>query len=153
MIGMHGLLITEKYSSFVFIGSIITDMEVAGQSYEIKNCEGCALCKTKCPTSLNKSECLSAVTQKKGDLTQQEETLIKAHCTAWGCDICQRVCPHTKKAIKNGTISSPVEFFKRARLPSPTYEDIFNMSDREFSERAYSWRGRAVILRNLKLLR
>ena len=127
-------------------------MEIEGYPNEIKSCEGCGLCKMKCPASLNKSECLSAITQKKGELTKQEEELIKAHRTAWGCDICQRVCPHTQKAIQNGTITSPVEFFKKDRMPSPTYEDIFNMCDREFSERAYSWRGRAVILRNLKLL-
>ncbi len=152
VIGKHGLLITEKYSSFVFIGSLITDAVINSPSYEIRGCEDCGLCGSLCPASLSKSDCLSAITQKKGELSEYEIGLIKKHRTAWGCDICQKVCPHTKKAIANQTITSPIPFFSSNRLPSPTYEDIINMSDEEFSQRAFSWRGRAIILRNLKLL-
>ncbi len=152
VIGKHGLLITEKYSSFVFIASLITDAVIDSPACEIRVCEDCGLCKKHCPTSLSKSECLSAITQKKGELSDLEIELIKKYRTAWGCDICQMVCPHTKNAILKGTISSPVPFFSSDRLPFPTYADINNMSDEEFSERAFSWRGRAVILRNLKLL-
>ena len=151
-IGKHGLLITEKYSSFVFIGSLITDAVIDAPVSDIKLCENCGLCQKHCPASLSKNECLSAITQKKGELSKDEIALIREHRTAWGCDICQLACPHTKKAILRGTINSEIPFFLSNRLPFPTYEDIINMSDEEFSERAYSWRGRALILRNLKLL-
>lgn len=152
VIGKHGLLITEKYSSFVFIGSLITDAVIDSPPYEIRGCEDCGLCKIHCPSALSKSDCLSAITQKKGELSEYEVGLIKKHRTAWGCDICQKACPHTKKAISDGTITSPIPFFSSNRLPSPTYEDVINMSDAEFSQRAFSWRGRPAILRNLKLL-
>lgn len=149
IIGKHGLLITERYSSFVFIGEIITDLKLECQPSKIKTCEGCGLCERECPVFLCKSECLSAVTQKKGDLSDSDIELMTKHSTIWGCDICQKACIHTKRCIQNGTIYSEIPFFNQELTPEITYELIQNMSDEEFSCRAYSWRGRQTILRNL----
>ncbi len=153
VIGEHGLLITEKYSSFVFLGEIFTDIETESKAGEIKYCEGCGLCKNACPVALDKSKCISALTQKKGELNEKEIELIKKCGMAWGCDLCQNVCPHTKKTEDDANILSPIPFFNENRLVSPTYGEIEAMSDEEFSSRAYSWRGRPVILRNLKILK
>ena len=150
VIGKHGLLITEKYSSFVFIATLFTDAELEASFGEIEECEHCGLCEKACPVALTKSECLSARTQKKGELSEQDVELMRSHSTVWGCDICQMVCPHTIKAIKDKSIYSPIPFFKCDRTPRLTYEEIEKMSDNDFSERAYSWRGKNVILRNLK---
>jgi hypothetical protein len=53
--------------------------------------------------------------------------------------------------MAEGTIYSPIPFFYEKPISSPTMEEIENMSDKDFSERAYSWRGREVILRNLQI--
>ena len=151
IIGKNGLLITEKYSSFVFLAALITDAKTNLSPRNISECEDCGLCKKACPSGLSKKECLSAITQKKGELSEQEEDLIKKYGTVWGCDICQRVCPHTKEAIATGTVYTPIDFFKKDRIPFPTYRIIQEMTDEEFSFRAYSWRGKDVLLRNLKL--
>ena len=100
----------------------------------------------------DKVGCLSAVTQKKGELSADEVELIAYHKSAWGCDICQKVCPHTKKAIKNGTIYSKIPFFLEKRTPCLTYEVVEKMTEEDFKERAYSWRGKAPLLRNLEIL-
>ena len=152
IIGTNGLLITEKYSSFVFVGEIITNAIAECEKHKIKLCEDCGLCRSSCPTGCDKLGCLSAVTQKKGELTNEEKELIVSHRSAWGCDICQKVCPHTKKAIACGSVYSPIPFFKKKRIPHITYDMIEKMSEADFKERAYSWRGKAVLLRNLKLL-
>lgn len=152
MIGANGLLITEKYSSFVFVGEIVTNAETECQKREISLCENCGLCFRSCPTGCEKSGCLSAVTQKKGELTEDETELIVTHKSAWGCDICQKVCPHTKKAIKSSSIYSSIPFFNQKRTPYLTYDLINEMSEEEFKERAYSWRGKPTLLRNLSLL-
>lgn len=151
VIGRNGLLITEKYSSLVFIGEIITDMKLECAAHEIRYCENCGACLRACPGFEDgKFEfCLSEVSQRKGELAASELKMLRENGTVWGCDICQLACPHTKRAIRAGHFT-PVEFFRENLTPFLTPDDVKNMTDAEFAERAYSWRGRAVIMRNLE---
>lgn len=152
IIGDNGMLITEKYSSYVFLAEIITDLPLKNYTLgEIKRCEGCGKCKKACPMG-NIGQCLSAVTQKKGELDETEIEMIKTYGSAWGCDVCQEVCPHTALAKANGTITTPIEFFKTQLTPTLSRKMIEEMTDEEFSLRAYSWRKKETILRNLSIL-
>lgn len=152
VIGKNGLLLIEKYGSYVFLGEVITDFEIPCRAHEVNFCEGCGACKNACPTAVaEKNLCLSALSQKKGKLTEEEERILLSSNTVWGCDRCQECCPYNHRAMAAGTIYSPIPFFYEKPISSPTTEEIKNMSDKDFSERAYSWRGREVILRNLRL--
>lgn len=152
IIGDNMMLITEKYSSYVFLAEIITDLPLPQKdSYEIRHCEGCGACRAACPMS-QIGTCLSALTQKKGELEANERDIIAKYGSAWGCDICQEVCPHTKRAIKNNTIYTDIDFFRNDLTPTLSSELIIKMSDEEFKQRAYSWRKRATVLRNLEIL-
>ena len=152
ILGKNHLLITEKHSSYVFIGEIITDAVLPSSYKEKRTCGDCGNCLRACPVGMSADGCLSSITQKKGELTEKETKLITQNKCAWGCDICQQVCPHTKNAISNGTIFTPISFFKENLTPTLTHDMISQMSDDEFSKRAYSWRGKSVIMRNLKIL-
>ena len=160
VIGRNGLLIHPQYASLVFIGDLITDVSpeefpCCREPVEVSYCENCGACAAACPTGIlsGKGElCLSAVTQKKGELTPEEKALILAHGSAWGCDLCQVSCPHVKRAIQTGDALSPVPFFKVDRTPRLTYDLVAAMPDDEFKSRAYAWRGRTTLLRNLALL-
>lgn len=152
VIGHNHLLITERYSSFAFLGEIITDSALPYRSDPVKHCIKCGQCLTACPVSGNSDKCLSALTQKKGELNADEKLLIKKSGCAWGCDICQQVCPYTLKAKNDGTIYTNIGFFNEYLTPLITSEDIEKMSDSDFKERAYSWRGKQTITRNLKIL-
>ena len=152
VLGKNHLLITEKYSSFVFIGEIITNATLPSLATELSYCINCGKCVSACPAKANIDACLSAITQKKGELNDLEVNQIKESKCAWGCDICQEVCPYTKKAILNETIYTSIDYFNKNLTPLLKSEDIENMSDNEFSSRAYSWRGKQVISRNLKIL-
>ena len=66
--------------------------------------------------------------------------------------MCQAICPYTKKAISSGEIYTNIEFFKNNRMPHLTKEAIENMTDEEFLSRAYSWRKKETILRNLDII-
>lgn len=148
-VGKNGLLINEKYGSFVFVGEIVTEKEISLSSVkcERKECLNCGKCRIHCPTGAlsGKGPCMSEITQKKKP-DENELSLISKHNLAWGCDICQDVCPHNERACE-----SPIGFFREERIPFVTQSDIENMSDDEFMSRAYSWRGKSVILRNLSL--
>ena len=105
----------------------------------------------KCPMNIEGCDCLSAISQKKGKLTEEERNLLIKYDTVWGCDICQEVCPHTKRAISEKSIYTPIDFFYQNRIELLTKEKIMSMSDDEFSSRAFSWRGRETIMRNIEL--
>ncbi len=143
--GDNGLLITKKYGSYVFLGEIFSTMPYCGDfKEENESCLHCNQCKMACP---NQNQCLSAITQKKQELTFQEKALMVQHQSAWGCDICQDVCP-----MNAGASLSPIPFFNENLITEFTFEKISNMPDDVFSQYAFAWRGRACVLRNLQLL-
>ncbi len=152
VIGENGLLITEKYSSYIFIGEIITDAILDCRICEPSCCERCGACLGACPMTKKETDvCLSALTQKKGPLSEKEKAVMLKYGSVWGCDICQEVCPHTVRAKADGTLYSPIPFFSEDRICVLTSEKLLCMDDDTFADRAYSWRTREVIMRNLLL--
>ncbi len=161
VLGDNGLLLNETYGSYVFIGEIISDLawedwyEGAPEHevHEIKGCIHCGSCRRACPMEgvggnpFGISECLSAVSQKKRLQSEAEENYIRTYRAGWGCDRCQEVCPYNRAPKE-----TPIAFFKEARMPAPTSAQIAALSDGEFSKRAFAWRGRETVLRNLRLL-
>lgn len=156
IIGKNGLLITEDYSSYVFLGEIVTDGTLCASNSvpeSVPTCHNCGACLAACPWKQGSCvSCLSQLTQKKGKLTSEEWEQLARYGSAWGCDICQEACPYTLRAIAKNTIETPIPFFKEGLLPHLTYRQIRDMSDADFTSRAYAWRGREVILRNLDIL-
>ena len=152
ILGKHGLLITEKYSSYIFLGEIITDSVWDIHPKEVAHCDGCGACEVACPLARGEIDsCLSEITQKKQPLSQQEQAMLGRYNTVWGCDLCQQACPHTRYAKEQGTIYTPLTFFEEDTLPMLSRESISKMDDEAFASRAYSWRGREILSRNLTL--
>ena len=154
ILGDNGLLINEKYGSYVFVGDMLTDispeaLDGVSRAAHLR-CEGCGACKRACPTGILRGEgvdCLSAITQKKGTLTDEECDLMRKYHTAWGCDLCQSACPHNRSAK-----ITPIEFFLEDRVLELNENVLSSMSDEEFSSRAFAWRKRATVERNVRIL-
>ena len=155
-IGRNGLLINEKYSSFVFLCEIVTNLtekELGIPQYvekEPRTCINCGACVRACPSNCMderdprpKTECMSAITQKKGALTEEEITKMIENSCIWGCDVCQNVCPYTKNADV-----TPISYFREDVITELTTEILDGMTDEEFKARPFSWRGREVVRRN-----
>lgn len=144
--GTNGLLITEKYGSFVFLGEIVTTLSLECNIKEISHCINCGKCTKACPAGainngiINKEICLSHITQKKSELTEEEADMIKMSGCAWGCDICQDVCPLNK----NADTTDIEEFLSSANSQVDSNTPI--------EGRAFAWRGEKVIKRNLEIL-
>lgn len=150
--GCNHLFLTDKHASFVFLGEIVTDARMDAPSKEEKQCPACGVCRAVCPVELDITRCHSALTQKKGELSPDECDAILSHGSAWGCDLCQLACPVTKRARECGTLYTTIPFFAESARTPLSAKDVREMSDEEFAQRAYSWRGRQTILRNLELL-
>lgn len=147
VVGANGLLITEEFGSWVFIGEIVTDLNILHVKNEIKTCPMCGRCKNLCPSGsicdygVKRESCLSNVSQKKGTLSEREKELIKDNKIIWGCDICQEVCPLN--------FDKPYTYIKQFLddvVPEIKFGDYEVLTDR-----AFNWRPQEVIERNLKL--
>lgn len=149
-IGDHGLLIHPDYGSFVFIGTIVTNLDLPLTERPPAGCLHCGACRRACPVELDKTACLSALTQQGGTLTAEQAELVRAHPLIWGCDTCQLVCPMNRDARETA-----IPDFRGNFICSLSLTDLDGLTRRQFAEkypdRAFTWRGPAPLRRNLTL--
>lgn len=152
-IGRNGLLITEEYGSYVYLGEIITDIEFEADEQLAFGCGDCMRCVRSCPTDallgdgrLNGKICLSYQSQTKGYLPDQYRK--KMGHMLYGCDICQMSCPYNKGIDSH----FHPEMEPDPERVKPKLEPLLTISNREFKEKfgpmAGSWRGKKPIQRN-----
>lgn len=100
---------------------------------------------------MDAKKCLSYITQKKGELSDDEKNIIKENKIIFGCDMCQKVCPHNKNVEMTN-----IEEFKNDLIEKLDLDEINRISNKEFKRRyynrAFSWRGKGIIKRNLEIL-
>lgn len=156
--GINNNIITDEYGSFVFIGYIINNYYFESDKKSEKSCAKCGKCITSCPGKailgdfeMNPKKCLSYITQKKEDLSEDEKIALKNNKKIFGCDICQDVCPHNISISKTN-----IKEFKEELIYNLKEEEINNISNKEFrrryKEKAFSWRGKKIIQRNIEIL-
>ncbi len=157
-IGKNTLLINEKYGSFLFIGDICTDAEIHIEN-KIKEslCGDCDLCVRCCPGNaldcgFCSERCVSAITQKKGELTDSEKQIILKGKSVWGCDICSVVCPFNRD-LEQSEYARKYNDSLLYNIDSEMLEGFSNGEfKRKFSDRAFAWKGISVLRRNLEVL-
>lgn len=156
--GINNNIITDEYGSYVFIGYIMNNYEFTPDEPLPKTCIKCMKCVKYCPGNallgnygMNPKRCLSYITQKKGELTDEEVKLLKEEKKVFGCDICQDVCPHNKNIMITN-----INEFKENLITKLNYEEIDSISNKEFKRRygnrAFSWRGRNIVKRNMDII-
>jgi len=149
-LGKNQFLINKEYGSYLFLATILIDINIDKEMSQLDDCGDCNICVTACPTNaldngFNRDLCLSSLTQEKKAFSDREISHLKT--MIYGCDICQNVCPKN-----NG-----IDFHKHSEFEPTGIENInlielLNMSNKEYIDiyknNASSWKGALVIKRN-----
>ncbi|MBM7313857.1 tRNA epoxyqueuosine(34) reductase QueG [Streptococcus suis] len=150
-IGKSGLVISKEFGSYMFLGELITNLDIQPDQPVDYGCGDCNRCVDACPTScllgdttMNAQRCLSFQTQDKGMMDVEFRKKIKT--VIYGCDICQICCPYNKG------ISSPPLVDIDPDLAHPELLPFLDLSNGQFKEKfgliAGSWRGKNILQRN-----
>lgn len=154
--GKNNCFISLKWGSYVLIGTILTTLEFEPNTPLEQSCMGCNRCITAClgqclgHDEFKYDTCKSYLTQKKGDLTNEEKTIIRKTPLVFGCDVCQEVCPHNQSIP-----ATPIPEFQRVE-PYIDINELETLTNKEFKakygNRAFSWRGKKILMRNQNII-
>ncbi|MGC1450128.1 MAG: tRNA epoxyqueuosine(34) reductase QueG [Candidatus Sulfotelmatobacter sp.] len=133
-IGKNTCIINQNRGSWLFLGVILTSLELAPDLPAPDRCGTCTRCIEACPTDailapyqLDSHKCISYLTiEKRGSIPDDLRAGIGHH--VFGCDICQDVCPWNRKA----PASKAPEFEPRPGLVNPALAWLAEMTPEEF---------------------
>lgn len=132
-IGKNTCLINQEIGSWVFLGEILTSLEIAPDAPPPDRCGTCTRCIDACPTQaispggyeLDARRCISYFTIELHTAAPEElRAGIGRH--VFGCDICQDVCPWNSRA------PFTAELAFQARQFAPSLEELAAVTEDEF---------------------
>jgi epoxyqueuosine reductase len=153
-VGKHTNLISPSLGSFVFLGEVVTSLDLPVDAPLRKSCGTCARCVDACPTGALRGDYTIDAKRCIADLTQRTDGIPRAMRPyigdwVWGCDLCQVACPPTLRAgHRGGSSDLPLD----EHTASPPLISLLGLRAGEFKRRyrttAMGWRGAAVLRRN-----
>jgi epoxyqueuosine reductase len=132
--GKHTNLVSRDFGSWLFLGSILTTLEIEPDPPQTDHCGQCRACLDVCPTNafpapyqLDARACLSYLTiEHKGPMPQQYRAAMGNRI--YGCDDCLAVCPWNKFA----QTAREQRLMARDALRQPALEDLARLDDAGF---------------------
>jgi epoxyqueuosine reductase len=156
--GKNTCIINEKAGSWLFLGCILTDLQLDTDAPAPDRCGSCTRCIDACPTDailepyvLDSRKCISYTTiELRGEIPEEKRDGIGQHL--YGCDICQDVCPWNRRA----PVSLAEEYQPKPGLFWPEIEELLDKDEAGWKEMI---RGTAMsrakvkgLLRNLMIV-
>jgi epoxyqueuosine reductase len=153
-IGRNTCLINPERGSWLFLSEIICSLPLEPDPPALDQCGSCRACLDACPTGallepyvLDSTRCLSYLTiELKGPIPATAREAVENH--AYGCDVCQEVCPWNARPADPDEPGSP--WLPRAVFDSPSLADLWRTPDAELRR---SLKGSAMSRAGLKRLR
>src|SRR5262249_5249923 len=152
-IGKNTLLLNQKMGSWLFLGTILTNLELtptveSKESLPPDLCGSCTKCIEACPTDalvnpyvMDARRCIAYLTiELRGPIPEEFREASGRH--AFGCDICQDVCPWNRKSPRTQMEEfQPREIASGESLLNPRLEWLLNLTEEEYRE---AFRGSAM---------
>ena len=134
-IGKNTCLINQEIGSFVFLGEILTSLELEPDSPPADRCGTCRRCVDACPTQaiapqgyeVDARRCIPYFTiELRGSVPEYMRSGIGQH--VFGCDICQDVCPWNRRApVSAEPLFEPDHF-------APSLDELARLTEDEFRQ-------------------
>ncbi|WP_352417981.1 tRNA epoxyqueuosine(34) reductase QueG [Proteiniborus sp.] len=151
--GKNCSIINDSYGSFIFLGYILTNLDLEEDQKVEEKCGDCKLCINSCPAgaiqegyNINTKKCISYLTQTKNRIPY--EMREKMGTKIYGCDTCQQVCPKNKEILKGYS----KEFVPKITDGIIDIEELMTISNKDFKNKygtmSGAWRGKNVLRRN-----
>ena len=145
----NGNVITTKYGSWVFLGEILTNLELTPDLVHTNHSGTCTRCIEACPTNaivephvVDANRCIAYHTIENRD--KELPRSIADNLSGWvaGCDICQDVCPWNKRFAQETNIADFQPYSGNVR---PQLRELATISEIDWDRRF-----RASALRRIK---
>jgi len=132
--GKHTNLVSREFGSWLFLGAILTDLELPPDEPERDHCGQCRACLDACPTGafpapyqLDARRCISYLTiEHEGPIPREFRSAIGNRI--YGCDDCLAVCPWNKFASQG----REAKLAARADLEAPRLTDLARLDEASF---------------------
>ncbi|MGV3551335.1 tRNA epoxyqueuosine(34) reductase QueG [Rhizobium sp.] len=132
--GKHTNLVSRDFGSWLFLGSIFTDLDLVPDEAEIDRCGSCRACLDSCPTNaftgpyrIDARRCISYLTiEHKGAIPAEFRPLMGNRI--YGCDDCLSACPWNKFA----STAREMKLQPRADLMTPPLAELLALDDAAF---------------------
>src|SRR3954449_2113629 len=132
-IAKNTCVINEEIGSWIFLSEIICSLPLEPDAPALDQCGTCTLCIDSCPTGailepyvLDATRCLSYLTiELKGAIPIEQREAVGNH--AYGCDICQEVCPWNAQPADEDAPNSP--WLPRATFDGPSLAGLWRTPD------------------------
>jgi epoxyqueuosine reductase len=132
--GKHTNLLSREFGSWLFLGSVLTTLELAPDAAEAEHCGSCRACLDICPTAafpapfqLDARRCISYLTIEHKEPIPAEFRPLMGN-RIYGCDDCLAVCPWNKFA----QAGREIRLQSRDALRSPRLETLAALDDAGF---------------------
>jgi len=132
--GKHTNLVSREFGSWLFLGSILTTLDLAPDAAETATCGSCQACLDICPTKafpapyqLDARRCIAYLTiELKGPIPREFREALGNRI--YGCDDCLAVCPWNKFAA----VAAEQKLQAREALRAPPLAELARLDDTAF---------------------
>ncbi len=144
-IGKNTMLLNRKLGSELFLGLLLTEVELIPDRAQPEHCGRCAACLDACPTGafaapriLDARRCIGYLTvEHRSEIPPELQSAMGSMIA--GCDICQEVCPWTRRAPAD----LHEEFAPDLRRFRPLLADLTKLDEEGYRE----WRRASALSR------